>query len=110
MPRLSILFVQAALAVVPLLPSGALSASAPDAVPAPNSPHLVPSPVPEWSGHPPEPVRAAAAALHDACAAWPKQSRLASDPRPFRRSTGTRRSTPRPASSPSTRTNPRLGP
>ncbi len=38
-----------------------------------------PAPAPAW-GHPTEAVRTAVAALHDACAAWPKQVPLASDP------------------------------
>lgn len=74
-----------------LLALAALAAAAPLSVPAPvwagpSSSQLAPeftpprpgSP-PTWS-HPPEAVRAAVAALHDACAAWPKETLPAAEP------------------------------
>ncbi len=54
-------------------------AAPPDADPAPAPKRPVPPAVPEWV-HPPEAVRSAFAALHDACAAWPKQVPPASEP------------------------------
>ena len=74
-----------------LLALAALAASAPLSVPAPvwagpspgqPAPEFTPPRpglTPTWS-HPPEAVRAAVAALHDACAAWPKQTLPAAEP------------------------------
>ena len=61
----------ASVAATPLLPLPAVSAS-------PSADHSAfppagPVPAPRW-GQPPEAVRAAVAALHDACATWPKQT------------------------------------
>ena len=74
-----------------LLAVAALAAAAPLSVPAPvwaepspgqPAPGLTPprpGSTPTWS-HPPEAVRAAVTALHDACAAWPKQTLPAAEP------------------------------
>ena len=74
-----------------LLALAALAAATPLSVPAPvwaepspgqPAPGLAPprpGSIPTWS-HPPEAVRAAVAALHDACAAWPKQTLPAAEP------------------------------
>ena len=68
--------VAAALAAFwPLMPPAAASADTPAAA----SPSAAPEPMPRW-GRPPEAVRNAAAALRDACAAWPKLVPLASEP------------------------------
>ena len=64
-------------AAAPLLPSPVAWASPSADSSAP--PRAVPNPMPVW-GHPPEAVRNAQAALRDACAAWPKQVPLASEP------------------------------
>ena len=72
----------AAVTVVPVLLSGTSWAVPPEAAePAPvlKRPLPEPAPAPAW-GRPTEAVRTAFAALHDACAAWPKQVLLASDP------------------------------
>lgn len=61
-------------AAAPLLPLPAVSASSADQ-PAPTRPVADA----KW-GRPPEAVRNAQAALRDACAAWPKQVPLASEP------------------------------
>jgi len=74
--------VLASFIIVPVLLSGPLwAASAEAAEPAPvlQRPLPAPTPAPVW-GHPTEAVRMASAALHDTCAAWPKQVPLASDP------------------------------
>jgi len=62
----------AALAAVPLLLSAPTQAADPAAVEQPR-PAPPPLPLPVWAGTPPETVSAAVAALHDACAGWPKQ-------------------------------------
>ena len=86
MSRHSIILVLATLAVAPVPLSRPAWASSPDAGFMPTAAPTVPSPAPAWSGHPPEDVRTAAAALHDACTAWPKQVRLATElPRPLDR-------------------------
>lgn len=72
----------AAFTVVPVVLSGpSLAASSEAAEPAPalKRPLPAPTPLPVW-GHSTETVRTAYAAVHDACAAWPKQVPLASDP------------------------------
>jgi len=80
MPRKTTFLVLAA-----VMATAALSLPAPswaallEADPAPAPKRLVPPPALEW-GHPPEAVRTAVVALHDACAAWPKQIPPASEP------------------------------
>lgn len=72
----------AAFTAVPVLLSGPSWAVRPEAAePAPvlNRPVPTPTPPPVW-GHSTEAVRTASAALYDACAVWPKQVPLASDP------------------------------
>jgi len=72
----------AAVTVAPVLLSGTSWAVPPEtAEPAPvlNRPVPTPTSPPVW-GHSTEAVRTAYAAVRDACAAWPKQVPLASDP------------------------------
>jgi len=72
----------AAFTVAPSLLSGTSWAVPPEAAePAPvlNRPVPTPTPPPVW-GHSTEAVRTSYAAVHDACAAWPKQVPLALDP------------------------------
>ena len=77
--RKTTLFALAALAAMPLsLPSPAWATPLETAPAAPARPSM-PLPAPRWN-HPPEAVRTAAAALHDACAAWPKQIPAVLDP------------------------------
>jgi len=71
-----------AFTVVPVLltgPSWAVSPEAAEPAPVLQRPLPAPTAPPVW-GHPTEAVRMASAALHDACAAWPKQVPLSSDP------------------------------
>ncbi len=79
MPRKPTLFILAAFAVAPLPLSGPSWAASSDAVSMPVEAPPLPLPAPMW-GHPPEAVRTAVAALHDACAAWPKQVPTAVEP------------------------------
>jgi len=77
-PRL----VLASFIIVPVLLSGPPWAASPEAVePAPVLQRPLPAPtlVPVRS-RPTEAIRTASAALYDACAAWPEQVPLASDP------------------------------
>ncbi len=66
-----------AAASLPFMPPASAAASADTPVPA--LPRPAPEPLPRW-GRPPEAVRNAQAALHDACAAWPKLVALGSEP------------------------------
>lgn len=66
-----------AAASLPLMPPASAATSADTPVPA--LPRSAPEPLPRW-GRPPEAVRNAAAALRDACAAWPKLVPLGSEP------------------------------
>ena len=81
--RPTLLLALAALATGPLL----LTLARAD-TPAPPVPHPAGVPVPTLWTEPPEAVRAAAAALRDACAAWPRQIPLppaSTDPSALRR-------------------------
>lgn len=66
--RPTLLLALATLATGPMLPAPARA----DA-PVPSAPHPAGVPEPTVWTEPPEAVRAAAAALRDACAAWPRQ-------------------------------------
>ncbi len=71
MSRRPTILVLAALALTPVPFSGSAWAASSDAA-SPVAAPPRPVAVPVWV-HPPEAVRTAASALHDACAAWPKR-------------------------------------
>lgn len=79
MPCKPSLILLAAFAVAPLPIGGSAWATSSDDVPAPMLKNSIPERAPAW-GHPTEAVRSAFGALHDACAAWPKEPSLASGP------------------------------
>lgn len=72
MSRRPTVLVLAALALASVPFSGSAWAASSDAASTPLAAPPRPVPVPVWV-HPPEAVRTAASALHDACAAWPKR-------------------------------------
>jgi len=82
MSRHTTRLVLASFIIVPVLLSGPSWAASPEAAePAPVLQRPLPAPTPApVRSRPTEAIRTASAALHDACAAWPEQVPLASDP------------------------------